>query len=173
VPQLQPLAGSRLQRKSEPALRWAMVLPMMTTDKALEELHYAKAQGASAVFTRSMESEKLLSGPYFFPLYEEASKLNLPICAHASNGTFGMYALYAQESGFMTFKFSILSAFHDLVLKKTPEMFPDLRWAFVEFSAQWLPYALNDGAAVSKAKAPVARPGPLAEEPDVRGLPDH
>ena len=34
--------------------------------------------------------------------------------------------------------------FHSLLMDGTPALFPKLRWGFVEVSAQWVPYALND-----------------------------
>jgi len=31
-----------------------------------------------------------------------------------------------------------------LIYQGVPEKFPDLRWAFVETTSQWIPYAIND-----------------------------
>jgi predicted TIM-barrel fold metal-dependent hydrolase len=93
---------------------------------------------------RAVEGDRRLSDPYFYPLYHEAARLDLPICIHASAGNFGMFDLFGQDSGFAQFKLSVVGAFHDLLMKGTPEKFPDLRWAFIEVSSQWIPYALND-----------------------------
>ena len=42
------------------------------------------------------------------------------------------------------FKLVIVGAFHNLIMDKIPERFPKLKIAFLEVSAQWLPYVLTD-----------------------------
>ncbi len=133
-------------------MRWACMVPLMNMDWALEELHFAKEHGACGVFTRGLEWSHRLSDPYLFPLYEEASKLDMPICVHSGVANMDYADLFMRDSGFSAFKLAVVGAFHDLVMKGTPEKFPDLRWVFVEVSAQWLPYALND-AGLRLAKA--------------------
>jgi predicted TIM-barrel fold metal-dependent hydrolase len=93
---------------------------------------------------RSADGDRRLSDSYYAPMYQEAAKLDLPICVHASSGNFGMYDLFSQDSGFAQFKLPVVGAFHDLLMKGTPAKYPDLRWAFIEVSSQWIPYALND-----------------------------
>jgi predicted TIM-barrel fold metal-dependent hydrolase len=124
--------------------KWAAMLPYMSLDISLEEMHWAKDHGARACFMHSVEGERRLSDPYFDPIYREASSLDLPMCIHAASGNFALFDLYAGDAGFSTFKLPVVGAFHDLLMKGTPAKFPDLRWGFVEVSAQWLPYALND-----------------------------
>src|SRR5438270_3989321 len=113
-------------------------------EKALEEIHFGKEHGACGVFVRAFEDDQRISDPYFFPLYSAAQALNLPICIHASTGNFDHFELFFTDSGFSTFKLSVVGTFHDLLLKRVPVKFPDLRWAFIEVSAQWLPYVMND-----------------------------
>ncbi len=125
-------------------LRYAAMLPYMTIDAALEEMHWAKEHGACAFFMHSVEGDRRLSEPYFDPIYREASALDLPMCIHATSGNFALADMYAQDAGFSTFKLPVVGAFHDLLMKGTPSKYPDLRWGFIEVSAQWLPYALND-----------------------------
>ena len=82
--------------------------------------------------------------PHYFPIYEEAQKLNLPIAVHAAAGHFESLDLLDRSFGLATFKFPTVGAFSDLVLHRVPEKFPDLRWAFIEVTSQWLPYVMND-----------------------------
>ena len=131
-------------QKGDQRLRWVTVPPMMDMDKAIEELHWGKEHGACGVFMRGIEGDRRPSDPYFYPLYREASTLDLPICIHASTGNFSMFDAIGPDSGFSQFKLTVLGAFHDLLMKKIPEKFPDLRWGFIEVSSQWVPYALND-----------------------------
>ncbi len=125
-------------------LRWAAVLPLMTMDKALCELEWAREHGACAVFIRGLEGERRLIDPYFYPLYERASDLDVPICIHSANGNFDMYDLYDGEAGFSRFKMPNVGAFHSIVFERLPERFPRLRWGFIEISSQWVPYVIHD-----------------------------
>ena len=130
--------------KSGGRLRWVVLPPDMSLDKAIAELHFGKENGACGVYMRSADGDRRLSDSYYAPMYQEAAKLDLPICVHASSGNFGMYDLFSQDSGFAQFKLPVVGAFHDLLMKGTPAKYPDLRWAFIEVSSQWIPYALND-----------------------------
>ena len=131
-------------KKGGGRLRWVVVPPVMSLDKAVEALNFGKENGACGVYMRSADGDRRLSDSYYAPMYLEAAKLDLPICVHASTGNFGMYDLFSQDSGFAQFKLPVVGAFHDLLMKGTPEKYPDLRWAFIEVSSQWIPYALND-----------------------------
>lgn len=130
--------------KGKGRLRWAVIPPLSSMDKAIEELHFGKEHGACAVFMRGVEGELLLSEPYLFPLYEEAQKLDLAIGIHAGAGNFAWMDLVDRGYGLSTFKFPTVGAFSDIVLHAIPERFPGLRWTFVEVTSQWLPYVLND-----------------------------
>ena len=89
-------------------------------------------------------NDKILSDPCFFPLYEAAGKLSLPICIHASSGGFQWVELCERESGFAKFKLAVLTAFHALVHDGIPSMFSQLRFGFIEVRAQWLPYVYHE-----------------------------
>ena len=125
-------------------LRWVALLPLLSMDKALAEARFAKENGACGIFMRGVEGDKRLTDPYFYPLYEEATKLDLPICVHASAGNFAMHDFFAQEAGFSKFKLTVVGAFHSLIFEEIPAKFPRLRFGFIEVSAQWVPYALHD-----------------------------
>jgi predicted TIM-barrel fold metal-dependent hydrolase len=124
-------------------LRWVVLPPLRRMDRALEEINFAKANGACGVFMRGFEGEHLLSDSYLFPLYEEAQRLDLAICIHAGTGQFGYYDQFGQDV-FSRFKLPSVGAFNNLIYQGTPEKFPDLRWTFVETTSQWIPYAVND-----------------------------
>jgi uncharacterized protein len=125
-------------------LRWVAVLPLLSMDKALAEARFAKENGACGIFIRGLEGERRLSEPYFFPLYEHASKLDMPICVHAATGSFAVHEFFAHESGFAKFKLAVVGAFHSILFHGIPEKFPKLRFGFIEVSAQWVPYVLHD-----------------------------
>ncbi|HEY7063325.1 MAG TPA: amidohydrolase family protein [Chloroflexota bacterium] len=120
-------------------LRWAAVLPLMAMDEALAELRWATAHGACAVFMRGNEGERALSDPYFFPLYEEASRLNVPLCVHAATASFTHLDLCGDDP-WLKFKVPVVGAFHTLVFNEIPRRFPGLRFGFIETSAAWVPW---------------------------------
>jgi predicted TIM-barrel fold metal-dependent hydrolase len=126
-------------------LRWAALLPWLLMDKALEELQWAAAHGACAVHMRPWETGRPPTSPYFFPLYEEASRLNLPICLHAGLGSTLLVDAYSYpETVFTQTKLPAVSCFHALVMSDVPQRFPELRFGLIETSASWLPYVLHD-----------------------------
>jgi uncharacterized protein len=130
--------------KAPDRLRWVVVPPLLTMASALQELHFGKDNGACGVFMRGLEGEKRLSNPYFFPLYEEASRLGLPICVHSSNNSITVHDYFLDESGFAKFKLAVVGAFHSILFDGIPDRFPRLRIGFIEVSSQWVPYAIHD-----------------------------
>jgi predicted TIM-barrel fold metal-dependent hydrolase len=125
-------------------LRWVAAVPLLSMEDALAEAKLAQERGACALFMRGIMNDKILSDPYFYPLYEEAEKLKLAICIHASTGGFQWVELFEHESGFAKFKLAVLSAFHALVSDGIPAKFPKLRFGFIEVRAQWLPYIYHE-----------------------------
>ncbi len=131
-------------KKAPSRFRWVMAPPLLSMDKAIEELRFGKEHGACGIFMRGLEADRSLSDTYFFPLYEEASRLDLPICIHSANGSFTAYELFFDDPGFCKFKLAVVGAFHSLVYFGIPEKFPKLKIGIIEVGAQWLPYAIRD-----------------------------
>jgi predicted TIM-barrel fold metal-dependent hydrolase len=127
-------------------LRWVAVLPLLSMDRALEEARYAKENGACGIFIRGLEGDKRLHDAYFYPLYEEAGRLDLPVCVHSATGSFAVHDYFLDECGFNKFKLAVVGSFHSLIFYKIPEKFPRTKWAFIEVSSQWVPYAIHDYA---------------------------
>jgi predicted TIM-barrel fold metal-dependent hydrolase len=126
--------------KSEKRLRWIAVVPVMNMETSVAEVRFAKANRACGIFSRGLVDDKRLSDQFFFPLYQEAERLDLPVCVHASTGNFDWVQLFDGESGFARFKMPVLSAFHSIVHDGIPQKFPKLRFGFIEVRAQWVPY---------------------------------
>jgi uncharacterized protein len=125
-------------------LPWAAALPLMTMDAAIRELEWATQHGACAVFMRGLEGDRPLSDPYFFPLFEAASALEVPICPHASNGSLLLHDYFQDDAGVALFKFPVFIGFHAILWDEIPKRFPKLRFGFIEVGAQWVPYLLHD-----------------------------
>jgi predicted TIM-barrel fold metal-dependent hydrolase len=124
-------------------LRWVVIPPLHYIEKAIEELNFGKENGACGVFIRGVEGDKLPTDPHFYPLYEEASRLGMPICVHASQGNLDMFDIFGRGASLAQFKFGPINLFGSLITTGLPQKFPDLRWAFVEVSAEWIPYVMN------------------------------
>jgi predicted TIM-barrel fold metal-dependent hydrolase len=129
--------------KSRDRLRWAVQLPLLTMDKALDELRWAHGNGACAVFMRGLETNHTLHDRYFFPLYDEASRLNMPIGIHSGIGNFAVNEALGQEP-FRVAKLIVIGGFHSMILNGITERFPRLRIGAIEVAAQWVPYLVHD-----------------------------
>lgn len=125
-------------------LRWAAMLPWFTIDQAVDELRFSKENGACAIFARYAEADQLLNSAYFYPVYEEANRLDIPLCVHASSGTIATHELFARGGGVPQFKLGPIGAFHTIAVSELPELFPNLRFGFIEVQAQWVPYICHD-----------------------------
>ncbi len=134
-------------QRSGGRIRWSCAPPLLDVNATLDELRFAKEHGACAVFLRPIEGQRMLQDPYFFPLYEEASRLELAMAVHVGNANpwFGELVSHGNAGGgFVQFRLPTIAAFHTVVMNGIPERFPQLRWAFVEAAAGWLPYVLSD-----------------------------
>ena len=72
--------------KAEDRIRYVVIPPLRNIDATISELRFGKEHGACGVFFRGIEGDKTLDDPYFFPVYEEAQSLGLPICIHQGQG---------------------------------------------------------------------------------------
>jgi predicted TIM-barrel fold metal-dependent hydrolase len=57
-----------------------------------------------------------------------------------------VHDFFLDECGFSKFKLAVVGSFHTLIFNKVPDKFPRTRFAFVEVSSQWVPYAIHDFA---------------------------
>jgi predicted TIM-barrel fold metal-dependent hydrolase len=145
-----------LWQQGKGRLRWVAKPPLRLLEKApgtvQHELEWAKQNGACGIFMRGLECERALGDPYFYPLWQISSDLDLPVCIHSANGSFVHHDFFAEDTTFTKFKLAVVGACHTLLEKEIPKQFPRVRWGFVEVSAQWVPYVLNDLADRSRRK---------------------
>ncbi|HLG72229.1 MAG TPA: amidohydrolase family protein [Chloroflexota bacterium] len=130
--------------QSKGRLRWVCLPPYRSMDKALEELRWAKDHGACGILKKgSQEADRWFSDEYFHPLYEEAEKLDLPICVHTGTGV----PDYSPRneflfSSFIRFTSPVPSAFEAAILFGLTRKFPKLRFGFIEAGASWVPFLI-------------------------------
>jgi predicted TIM-barrel fold metal-dependent hydrolase len=121
-------------------LRWIVVPPLQSMDKAIEELQFGKDHGACGVLKAGSEQAGYWPAePYFYPMYEQAERLDMPICFHVGTGT---PIIHRAPLGAVTFRSAatVMHAFASLADLHVPAQFPKLRWGFVEAFSGWVPF---------------------------------
>ena len=122
--------------------------PTLSMTDALDQIRFGKENGACAVLMRPVEGNRLLADPYFYPIYEEASRLDMAIAVHIANGNAWLNDLYrhpvAIAATLHRFRVPTVAAFSDVLLSEIHKIFPKLRWGFIEASSQWLPWVLRE-----------------------------
>lgn len=131
-------------KKGKGRLRWIAVPPVLQIAKARAELEFARDHGACGVLMHGIEHERLLTDPYFFPLYEAADDLGLAITVHAGYNSPAYEQIFRGAGGMVEFRFPVITAFHNLMMKDIPKQYPNIRWGFIEAGAQWVPMVMQD-----------------------------
>ena len=129
-------------------LLWSCMPPILSLPDALDQIRWSKEHGACAVLMRPIEGNRLLADPYFYPIYDLAQSLDIPIAVHIANGNAWLNDLYrhpvSQAAGLHRFRVPTVASFSDVILSDIHQQFPKLRWGFIEASAQWLPWVLHE-----------------------------
>ncbi len=66
-------------------LRWAVMAPVRTMERAMEELEFGKEHGAASVFLLGQNHGMSLADPSMVPLFEKAQDLDLAITVHVGS----------------------------------------------------------------------------------------
>jgi predicted TIM-barrel fold metal-dependent hydrolase len=125
-----------------------MLPPVLSIPDALEEIRFARQNGSVAVCLRPIEGERLLPEEYFYPIYEEAQRLDMAIAVHIANANPTNCELYRRSpvGRFAIFRMPTVAACLNLILSEVPQTFPKLRWGFIEAAAQWIPWVSREAA---------------------------
>ncbi len=137
-----------ISKQSHGRLFYSCVVPALNIDAAIAEIKFAKENGGVAVCMRPLEGERHLSDPSFYPIYQLASDLDMPIAVHIANGNPENADLYrlAPAGRFAQFRVPTVTACFDVIMSPLHERFPKLRWGFIEASAQWMPWIARETA---------------------------
>ena len=133
-------------KKSGGRLRWVCMPPLQNMDATLEELTWAKENGACGVLKKGdREVGKYPADPYFEPLYATAEKLDLPICIHTGSGIPDFSPAREFSHGqFMRTKAGVINAVIGLVVHNIPRKYPKLRIGCIEAGSMWAPFVAYD-----------------------------
>ncbi len=132
--------------ESHGRLRWVCLPPLMNIEESIKELQFAKDHGACGVLKKGdLEAGKWPADPYFFPLYEEADRLDLPICVHIGSGAPDFVPAREFSLGsFMRSQLPTVHAFHTIIRHRLPQKYPKLRFGIIEAGASWIPFIIYE-----------------------------
>lgn len=133
-------------------LPWSCLLPTLLPDEAIVQMRWARENGAVAVFTRPIEETRILIDESFYPVFQEAERLDMSMAVHIANGNnANIDFLRAAAAGnkalpFSLFRAPTVTSCMLLLHSDIPKTFPKLRWGYIEASAQWMPWVYNEAA---------------------------
>jgi predicted TIM-barrel fold metal-dependent hydrolase len=127
-------------------LRWTCVVPALTPAEAVAQIGFAKEHGAVGVCMRPFERERMMTDPFYYPIYDAAERFDMPITVHLANGSPDLFKLMTNEAGggFSTFRVPTVTSCYALIMSEIPRTFPRLRWGFIEVSSQWVPWVIHE-----------------------------
>ena len=131
---------------SKGRLRWICIPPLRNMDEAIAELRRAKDHGACGVLKKGdEEAGHWPAEEYFFPLYAEAERLDMPICFHLGSGMPEfMPGKVFEAARLMRTRLPVVHAIHSLIYLSIPDKFPKLRWGAIECGSSWAPWVAWD-----------------------------
>jgi uncharacterized protein len=171
-------------------LKCMATLPLQDIPASVKEMRRAvKKLGHVGVTMPPNLDGKNLDHSDFYPIYEEAQKLDIPISVHWGNGAYLRAAGTERfDTHFMVHAvghpFEQMIALACIVCGGVPEQFPGLRFAFLEAGCGWVPYwveRLHEHYERRSAEMPLMKKDPVeyiatgnfyfAAEPDEKLLP--
>lgn len=135
---------------SSSRLKGTAVLPQQDISASVAELKRCMTElGFVGVSFFPNLRGRHMGDPYFFPIYEEAERLNVPICVHMFLGRYGSEAtgttrfdkfFYVHLFGH---PFEQMIALSVLIGEGVLDRYPKLRFVFLESGCGWVPYWFN------------------------------
>jgi predicted TIM-barrel fold metal-dependent hydrolase len=127
-------------------LRASIVIPLQDPARAVEEIELQAGDRRFVQVLMPVSAEMPLGKPHYWPIYQAAERLGLPVGLHAGSmyrqpvtalgwGSYHAEDYVAQAQGFQSALASLLS---EGVFGK----FPDLKFVFIESGFTWLPACL-------------------------------
>jgi predicted TIM-barrel fold metal-dependent hydrolase len=133
-------------KQSNGRLRWICVPPLQNMEETIKEMRRAKEHGACGFLKKGdREAGKWAADPYFYPFYEEAERLDLPVCFHTGSGIPDFAPAREFTLGqFMRTKAAAVNGIESLVVNNVTSKYPRLRFGCIEAGASWVPFVDYD-----------------------------
>jgi uncharacterized protein len=131
------------QCQQSPRLNAVALLPVTAPEACAAELNRAVVQlGLVGAMLATSGLRRSFADSAYFPLYEEAERLRVPLAIHASGGDeFGSELLPSFIATHTCgHPFPVLRQLTAIVFEGIPERFPNLTLGFLEIGCGWLPY---------------------------------
>lgn len=153
--------------KVSPRLKAVANLPINNPEEAAKELNRAVTKlGLVGGMLAAQAHSKNLGRPEFYPLYEQAQRLDVPIAIHAFGGDEPGSEIFDQFICLHTtgHPFPVLRQLTAMIFGGIPELFPRLKIGYLEIGCGWIPYWLErmdeEWEKRGKAEAPLCKKKP-------------
>ncbi|MFO1456412.1 MAG: amidohydrolase family protein [Steroidobacteraceae bacterium] len=131
---------------SKGRLRWVMQPSPKNIPETVKDIRWARQQGAVGVHLRGLEGNRPIDDPEFYPIYEVAQELDMPICVHIGNASNAFRQLRRNKDNRPSrwhMSVPTLMSFTALCTSEVAEKFPKLRFGFFEVGSSWLTYVVT------------------------------
>ena len=129
--------------KSKGRIRFGALVPIRDVDASIKETKRAAKIGAAAVMLHGMAWDKLLGDESLVSFYQAAADLNLPICVHLGWGCPALTRIFDATTNFYSAILPVIMGFNSIMSSAAFEKIPNLRFAFLEAGAAWLPFMIK------------------------------
>jgi predicted TIM-barrel fold metal-dependent hydrolase len=129
--------------KASRRLKAVANLPVNNPQEAAKELDRAVTKlGLCGGMLAAQAHNKNFGHPEFYPLYEEAQRLNTPVAVHAFGGDEPGSEIFDKFICLHTtgHPFPVLRQLTAMVFGGIPEKFPNLKIGYLEIGCGWIPY---------------------------------
>lgn len=129
--------------KASPRLKAVANLPIYNPEEAARELNRAVTKlGLVGAMLAAQAHGKNLASPEFYPIYEEAERLQVPLAVHAFGGDEPGSEIFEDFISIHTtgHPFPVLRQLTAMVFGGVPELFPKLKLGYLEIGCGWLPF---------------------------------
>lgn len=129
--------------RSGDRIKFAALVPIRDIDESVRELRRAKDLGAVTVMLLGVAWDRSLGDPELCPFYEEAARLDLPVCIHFGWGCPGITDAFDSSSSFNSATLPVLMGAKSVLGSRLLDEVPALRFAFLETGSHWLPWVIH------------------------------
>jgi predicted TIM-barrel fold metal-dependent hydrolase len=124
--------------------RYVAVPSTKNVEETVKDMKRWRANGACGLMMRCYENDKTMVHKDYWPIYAEAQELDLPICIHIGQGSRAMKTIETTSNG-ISVALPNLIAFGAIMNSEVPNMFPKLKFGFIESGASWIDFAISRG----------------------------
>lgn len=124
-------------------LKAVAIVPVKDPTAACRELNHAVGNlGLVGAMIPTFVRGRNVADPYYWPIYEEAQRLGVPVGFHATGSETGDVGRFDHFLGVHVWSHvpEQMIAVTSVILGGIPEQFPRLRIAFLESGCGWLPF---------------------------------